>query len=644
MEIPPASPEQEQALATWRLRRNQVVSACAGSGKSTLLLHAAKAVPAEQLLIVAYNRPLADDMTDALRRCHLAHATCMTFHGLASFLYELCPDDATLENVLDRVDAGDLVARAELTPAWICIDEAQDLRPLHIRLLATALRLDAAVLLVCGDARQLLYDYETPPASVEYMTSPETHLAPGDWTRNELSVSFRLTPHNAAFANALLEGRYGHLVGGNATSPNQLPIVMTCTNWDWAALVPNVIRRLDTEHARITILVRSTKSTNMPLLALVNELTRRGFPVYVHGIDGACPRVRKGKIRVNTWHAGKGTENEVCLVLGVSGNSDIRPLHVALTRARSLLIVVQDLRSPRNALMDAVRAGLAVSADGQTSALARAPPFPPPRPFEPRKPFDLTAWSPRCMWGDMSRYVIDVGGSRVGTTLPPELLVDTPGGCEDVTTIYTRAVLMYLEARRGAVPSRVREMLQPTRMSRRLRDERLLAGDRTWRVNTTSRDSALLPDKARQALRDVAGSDRLPDDDRARRWVGAAVAEQAFDAYHHRATRLLPATWASEEIFEAIVSNIIPVIATMDEWKSDMVRSDGSQVVRVDILSEGIAWMLTYTDRIPPTTRLRACVPLVLDEQLRMAGVVSVQTGERAIYSLSNREAFASFI
>lgn len=638
--LPSPSPEQEVALTTWKNGNSQVVTACAGSGKSTLLLHAAFATT-DECLIIAYNRPLADDMTDALRRHKLNHVKCMTFHGLASFVYELAPDDVTLENILDRVDAGELQPRQHLKPARVCIDEAQDIRPLHIRLVKTALQLKGTTMIICGDARQLLYDYETPPATVEYMQHPEVHFQEGKWHRNELSVSYRLTPCNASFANLLLENEFNSLIGGNAKSPNQVPLVMTCTNWDWAALIPKMIRQLETEPERVTILVRSTKATNTPLLALVNALTRCGLPVYVHGVDGGSQRIKEGKIRVCTWHASKGTESDVVFVLGVSGDSDLRPLHVAVTRPRMQLIVVQDLRSPRNSIIDTVREGLAKAVDQATRELVRSPPQPPARPFTPQRPFDLTEWSPRCLWDEMSQCVVELGRSGADDPLPSEIVVNVQGLCEDVTKVYVRGALLYLDARRGYVPNKVREMLHPTRVERNERVKRLKNGDRVRYVDPRQRDSELQTEAAKSALQAVADATEDVDTERAIRWVGAAVAEGSFAGFQHAASRLLPATWASNEIFDNIVERLLPAFCNMNKWQTDVVATNGMQVSRIEVVADSeVAWTVIYADRIPTSARLRACVPLAIDSSLRMAGIVNAQTGERALFSLTDREKF----
>ena len=143
MALPPPSPEQEVALAAWRAGRDQVVTAAAGSGKSTLLLHACACVPDEDVVVIAYNKPLATDMVLRLAEAGLHRARCFTFHGLASHVYRLTPDDVTMHEVVSEVESGALRPATQVRATRICLDEVQDMRNVFHRLLATIFDLRA---------------------------------------------------------------------------------------------------------------------------------------------------------------------------------------------------------------------------------------------------------------------------------------------------------------------------------------------------------------------------------------------------------------------------------------------------------------------------------------------------------------------
>ena len=343
MVLPPPTGEQDRALALWVDGVSQVVSAAAGSGKSTLLLHAvSRAPPNARVAILSYNRPLAVEMTtklDALEGSGLIApgvvAQAFTFHGLCSHLFALTPDDTTMESILDAVERGSLQPSAPFCPTHVCIDEVQDMRLLHHRLLKAVLPPSCAFLLV-GDANQLLYDFEVPPATTVFMERPEAFFrAAGEaaWHTSRLSVSFRLTPPVAALANAVAEhDGLSQLEAGNSLVDPPPPRIITCSAWQWTRkLLPLVLEALSEAGcpSEIGILARSVRSCQ-PLLMLENALASQNVPVYVHSCDGADPRVREKKICVSTWHAGKGIQWTSSFVVGVDASSVARPMHVAL--------------------------------------------------------------------------------------------------------------------------------------------------------------------------------------------------------------------------------------------------------------------------------------------------------------------------
>jgi hypothetical protein len=510
--LPSPSAEQQSVLDIWRERRHQTCTAAAGSGKSTLLLHAAAAADGEETLIIAYNRPLASEMTDALRSVGLDHARCFTFHGLASHVFELAPDDAALEDIVERAEAGELTPRVHLHPKRVCVDEAQDFRPLHLRLLRVAFDASDAVFLVVGDARQLLYTYVIPPASAEYMQNPSTHFASGVWTDARLTVSFRLTAPNAAFANGLLDGKHDPVVPGNGCDDPVQPTVFSCGTFEWSRVIPDILERCGArEHPeRVAILVRSTRATdNASLATLVNELTRRGWPVYVNGVDGADSRVRTGKIMITTWHSGKGTQYDTVVVCGVCATSEIEPLHVAVTRAKHRLYVVQNDRAPRASVLATVNDGLAVAGDDRTLQLAADPPPPPPEWKRPNTPRDMTSWRPCGSTRDAERHVELVRSSEAPyreDALPSEILVRVAAGAyEDVTDLYVTAALFFVEAQsNGGTPALMSDMLTPQRASRTERTKRQRNGDRRRSVDTRASEDDLLPAHVWTALRGTA--------------------------------------------------------------------------------------------------------------------------------------------
>lgn len=641
----PLTFEQKIAVQRWRDGLSQVVSACAGSGKSTTIFRGVCEVRDQQTLVLAYNRPLAEELSVKIASASLPNARCFTFHGLASFLWELAPDDATLDDVLRRVESGELSPRVDYRPLRVMIDESQDLCPIHLRLLRAALDLDDAVLFVCGDARQLLYEYAG--ASDEYMNSP-TLIRPGEWLHTNLTVSHRLTPANASFANCLLEGKFAPLQGANKSVPNTLPSIFSCSNFEWDSIVPKLVRGIAAPYETIAVLVRSTRRTNVPLLNLANALVQAGVPVYVNGQDGISSRVSTGKVRIGTWHSSKGTERDHVIVLGVSGDADVlRPVHVACTRARKTLAVVMDLRSPRNAVPMAIQQGLAVAADVATQELVRGPPIPPARPWAPHKPFDLTELSPRSLWADLTDLIEEVDRAEAARELEAEVLVDRHGLCDDVTLSYVMGVLLYVEAHLlSKTPARLADIIARQKLGRSDRDARLKAGDRTRYMDTKTRDAAVLPTIAKNAITVAATSETATveriDDASAAIWLAAAISVNAAEAFHHVATRMLPVDWASGYLFKGMAEMLVNCCREClgDAWTADAVVTNGEMVCRVHARNDETALHVVYADRISSSMRMRAAVPLAIDHSLQRVVVLSLQTGERSVIRLRDRDAY----
>ena len=265
-----------------------------------------------QVVILSYNRPLATEMTAKLERLERAglmpqgvSARAFTFHGLCTHLFALTPDDTTMEDVLDKVERGDVRPACGFAPTHVCVDEVQDMRALHHRLLRAVLP-GGCVHLLVGDANQLLYDFERPPATTAFMETPWLFFAAEEWRASRLSVSFRLTPPVAALVNAIAEqDGLAPLEAGNASDDPPPVQVISCSVWQWAqTLTPLLLQAIREEGcpSRVGVLVRSVR-TSQPLLALVNSLAAHNVAVYVHSCDGADARVRERKICISTWHS-----------------------------------------------------------------------------------------------------------------------------------------------------------------------------------------------------------------------------------------------------------------------------------------------------------------------------------------------------
>jgi len=662
MVLPPPTGEQDTALSEWVQGRSQVVSAAAGSGKSTLLLHAVRRAPQDaRVVILSYNRPLAVEMTAKLEELEASGlvksgvaAQAFTFHGLCSHLFALTPDDTTMETVLDAVDRGAMKPTCEFRPTHVCIDEVQDMRLLHHRLMTTVLPAGCTYLLV-GDANQLLYDFETPPATTMFMERPETFFAAGGdpWRASRLSTSFRLTPPVAELVNAVANGGgLSTLEAGNSTPDPPAPRVITCSVWQWTQklmpLVLNALREADCP-SQISILARSVRASQ-PLLALVNALAAQNVSVYVHSCDGVDPRVREKKICVSTWHASKGLQWPYTFVLGVDASSEPRPLHVALTRSQRVVVVVNDSKSPHPGLLTAIQSVSEVSIDAVTAQMIASPvargPGGAPGVGGPAKPRDVTQFSPRgAAAHHLHNMIVDVGGLPPGTSQLQTQMVNIESVWEDVTDIVVDGALIEAERLRTGRCPRVEEMRQPMRASRDERLKRLMGGDRRRLVDTRLTDRDLLPSLAKYALQNFDNPQNPAC--RVEQALRAATGASAFAGYHHRANRLMASRWWSDDVFKLVLSMLLEALHEATAF--DVVRArevtragDRPMYARVQACSGTVGFRFVFSDRLTATERLKAVIPMALDLRIEMCLLVNLRTGETQRLILADRDAFLS--
>ena len=148
--LPPPSPEQQHIIQAVQTGYCVTVKACAGSGKTTCMLQVAQQVllaqPHRNVVIITYNRSLADDCKVRIAKLHHLQQRihCYTIHGLVSrYAGQICNDDNKLLQTLQVWDRNHGITfnnhgRSSVPPPLdlVMLDEAQDLRPLFHKLLS----------------------------------------------------------------------------------------------------------------------------------------------------------------------------------------------------------------------------------------------------------------------------------------------------------------------------------------------------------------------------------------------------------------------------------------------------------------------------------------------------------------------------
>ena len=540
--LPAPTKEQEECLSFWREGKSQVCRACAGAGKTTLLLHAASS--REGTYILTYNRSLCNSVQQMLDAMEI-QSRCFTFHGLASHVFEnVCYDDSVLESEVEKAEKAEKAEEEWSRPACppsVCVDEAQDLRPIHVRLLKLLFP-TVPVWIVVGDERQLLYTFMDPPADVSYMRDPPFGPEGLEWERTNMTLSHRLTKQNCDLANHLLlsdelSSQLPPLRQKEGTV-GPLPLLLTCSPYSWGETVHSLLKE-EEDPSSVLLLVRSTKATQS-VSDMVNHLSSKGIPIYVHGQEGGVPKCSHGKMVVCTMHAAKGLQAETVIVAGVSSETEGNPLHVAVTRAKRRLVLLQEARRPREDLMEAYRSGI-VEGDKKTEERSKKPCTVPQMHYSSPRFKDLTYWSPSKVFTIQRDVLFDPAES---TSTSTELTIHRGEKVEDVTDILLTSILFYLETKEspGKPPQRVRDMLYPTVCSTyEERTRMLLSGDRTRTVLRGR--SHLLPERGWSSLRSA-------DCSTPKGCVTASVIAHAFNGFHNRIYSLLPVEeWLDESLF-----------------------------------------------------------------------------------------------
>lgn len=658
--MPPLTALQQSAIEAWRRGKNVRVVAVPGAGKSRVLVEACGCANVDRLcIILAYNRALKDETDARLQELGMEEwVVCMTFHGLASKCRgKLVHDDVAFAEFVDFLKAGGEPAERLSGIGHVLIDEVQDFKQSFHDLLAHVIEPhDAMQYMVVGDPRQLLYDYdEDDPALVEYIRAPEVYFRSSrEWTSFVLNQTHRMTPEITEVVNRVFKVEMQSV---RATSGTPVEVYST-SMWKAGALVSRLLRA---EHAtECCIIAPSIRSKHVE--KLVNHLEKHNRTrLYVHGIDGQNARVKRNKLCVSTWHASKGTEKRVCVVLGVSNTSDANPAFVAFTRAHDRLIVLQDEANPYAPLLSALRqlgdAPHVVTLDAPTRALVAnidaLSPEPPPDYVS--DVIDMNRWRPT----GSGRWLCDMthvleGGEREHDVVPPvnanvdedededELVVGLVGTHEDVAHVYLTACLMAAEWERTRSVRRMIDIRMPARMARELQTAQLRNGSNARFVSPNVSDDALLDESFRKRI--VCAWSRLSTSGTpipTESWCLMACASCAWNSYHHTLRQLDPFDWMDAARFRDGVDLVLDTIDDEAHVRFDVrlsVTHKGRVVyARCDATTTECAYIFVWQSALTHKNRIDAAILAALHPR-RVCTVVNLRNAARQRISVDGHE------
>lgn len=598
------TPEQEAALQS---EDHVVIDAPPGTGKTRILIEfARRAIERDQRVVaLAYNTELAAELEADLRDQELGDVQCYTFHGMCSQRAQLARDDDDLENIVESIEAGD-VEYDPVEADVLMLDEAQDVTALHLRLIAAIIARPVQRLIVVGDPRQRLYDYGVHPALTHQFETPDTTFgaiaAPKPWTRHKFTTSHRITPGMTRLVHTM----FGLDLASAKTAPGHV-VLHACGPWDLGHTILDIVRDSPIDD---TVVMAASKTGNAPLRTAVNHLSESGIPLFVQGVDPPDTTTRRGKLRISSYHAAKGSEFDVAIVVAPSARWDhvtrnSNAMYVALTRARKKLHIVALRGDVDIEFVDAVRASGARVENALTPAEC-ATPLPRPQRFVGQRPVRvaiLARTRTRCRAVTPGYY----------TCTPRE------------GSVHALAALCNVEYTRTGRVRAVDDALDPPRLPREQVDDAIRAGHMGRFVAPTARMNALLAPDLRKALRDAYASKRGVED-----WCTCACGVRAWNAYQHAMRQLLPARdWADANLHTRYCELIQDVIVELDAQFDVRLRRVVDGVVhhrRVHASTATSAYHIV-SDKIGAADRDDATVRAALHPS-GFCTLVSLETGQ----------------
>jgi hypothetical protein len=647
---------QQEAVDAWRVGKNVRVVAVPGAGKSAVLLEACKEAVG-LCLILAYNHELCQETKQKIIDMDMQdRVACMTFHGLATYCVAPTPDDVALQDVIDMLERGVEPKRRLSHVKHLLIDEAQDMRPSFMKLvpLLVTLTYDTQYMTV-GDPKQMLYDYhEDDPASLEYLADPMTHFrSRHEWHSTVLYETHRMTPEMARFVSLVFDT---DIKSAKPETETPAPVeVYTVNPWSTGSLLTRLLKQ--EARSEIAVLV-PRKKNNKPLEKAINELSYAGYRLFIHGFDGQDPRVRRHKMTISTWHAAKGTQRQICVVLGMEDeDGPMNPAYVALTRGMRRLIVVMDQQSPSRRVISALQAiePRDVLCDATTRNLVTAkddlidrPRFQFTReliPLDEWRPPGSGRWLTKLFTIDSLNNEVEIDEDMLDADIDEEdeIVAGLVGDHEDVADVYRLACLMAAEHDATGRVRRWSEIRKPMRLRRDDHKEAITKGCHARFIAPNVPESSLIDAESRASFFVTTAKETLDCND----WCFLACVCRAWNSYHHTLRQMQPFDWMDEQKFQSGLETLQDAL----EDETDIVfdgrlhctdeESQKTIHVRCNVIGAQRAYMCVWSPTITRGHQLEASLRATLHPSGECR-IVNLRTGKIMRVYVDNRASIIS--
>lgn len=316
MELPPISIEQNNVLQQL-LTNNVVVDSVAGSGKTTCILHISKTFCNKQILLLTYNSKLKFETREKVSKLKLHNLEVYSYH---SFCVKYYDKQCFTDTVINKVTKNKKNPLNQFNFDLIVLDEAQDITSLYYELVCKIYNDNSNAnsnICIFGDKNQSIFDFnKADQRFIEYSTELFDFNS-NNWSKCNLSVSFRITYEMSLFINnCLLKEKR---IISNKVSNNK-PRYIICDCFEASRTLEEVkyYFNLGYKPSDIFILAPSIKGGESPIRKLENKIKREipDVMVYVPINDNEKldEEVFEGKIIFSTFHQTKGLERKVVLI------------------------------------------------------------------------------------------------------------------------------------------------------------------------------------------------------------------------------------------------------------------------------------------------------------------------------------------
>jgi hypothetical protein len=347
------SEQQLEVIECLKKDLNISINAVAGSGKTSSSLLIAESFPDKKVLLLTFNRFLADESEKRAKLSNLNNIEVKTFHAFFGKAFKrACPNDKPLLEIIESNATTDLGSEYDI----IILDEIQDLNITLYQLLVRVFKRlkNGALICVFGDVRQAVYTFSGGSAIFLKEASELFNFNGKNWKNINFSTSYRISNQMSEFINdVILKDNY---INANKDLPNSIKYSVVSNIFEplkYVDVLAEDLKKYNDED--IFVIAPSVKVKNTaPIARFENYLsTDLKRPIYkpLSDEEQLTDENIKNKIVFSSIHQAKVRERKLVILFIMNNDyfkyyaKNLDPwklpntVYVALTRATERLII-----------------------------------------------------------------------------------------------------------------------------------------------------------------------------------------------------------------------------------------------------------------------------------------------------------------